>query len=69
MSHQILLVVHARCSQRTVPQPGAPGSEHTGTNIAGKPRIFLPDVGGFGAYRKTCDKTLTRNYEGFTLTG
>jgi len=26
-----------------------PGSEHTGTNIAGKPRIFMTGVGGFGA--------------------
>jgi hypothetical protein len=51
--------VHARCSQRTLPQPGAPGSERTGANIPAKPRIFMTGVGGFGAYRKTCDETLT----------
>ena len=28
-------------------------SWYTGANIPGKPRIFMPYVGGVGAYRKT----------------
>ena len=44
-------------------------SWYTGANIPGKPRIFMPYVGGVGAYRKKCDDIAARNYEGFTLTG
>jgi len=44
-------------------------SWYTGANIPGKPRIFMPYVGGVGAYRKKCDDVAARNYEGFTLTG
>ena len=44
-------------------------SWYTGANIPGKPRIFMPYVGGVGAYRKHCDDVAARNYEGFTLTG
>ena len=44
-------------------------SWYTGANILGKPRIFMPYVGGVGAYRKTCDEIAAKNYEGFTLTG
>ena len=44
-------------------------SWYTGANIPGKPRIFMPYVGGVGAYRKNCDDIAARNYEGFTLTG
>jgi cyclohexanone monooxygenase len=42
-------------------------SWYTGANIPGKPRIFMPYVGGVGAYRKKCDAVATSNYEGFTL--
>ena len=44
-------------------------SWYTGANIPGKPRIFMPYVGGVGAYRKRCDEIAAGNYEGFTLTG
>jgi cyclohexanone monooxygenase len=44
-------------------------SWYTGANIPGKPRIFMPYVGGVGAYRKQCDDIAARNYEGFKLTG
>jgi hypothetical protein len=44
-------------------------SWYTGANIPGKPRIFMPYVGGVGTYRKHCDAVAARNYEGFTLTG
>ena len=42
-------------------------SWYTGANIPGKPRIFMPYVGGVGAYRKKCDDVAARNYAGFKL--
>jgi cyclohexanone monooxygenase len=44
-------------------------SWYTGANIPGKPRIFMPYVGGVGSYRKTCDEIAAKGYEGFALTG
>jgi len=43
-------------------------SWYTGANIPGKPRIFMPYVGGVGVYRKKCDDVAANGYEGFTLT-
>ncbi len=40
-------------------------SWYMGANIPGKPRIFMPYVGGAGAYRKICDKVVADGYEGF----
>ena len=44
-------------------------SWYMGANIPGKPRVFLPYVGGVGVYRERCDEVAERGYEGFTLTG
>jgi cyclohexanone monooxygenase len=44
------------------------GSWYMGANIPGKPRIFMPYVGGVGTYRKRCDEIAANDYEGFTLT-
>ncbi|QRK05688.1 NAD(P)/FAD-dependent oxidoreductase [Archangium violaceum] len=43
-------------------------SWYIGANIPGKPRVFMPYVGGVGAYRKKCDAVAAHGYEGFTLT-
>ncbi len=43
-------------------------SWYVGANIPGKPRVFMPYVGGVGAYRKRCDEVAAKGYEGFTLT-
>ena len=40
-----------------------------GANIPGKPRIFMPYIGGVGAYRQKCDEVAAKGYEGFRLTG
>ncbi len=42
-------------------------SWYMGANIPGKPRVFLPYIGGFGAYRKVCDDIAENNYEGFRI--
>ena len=43
-------------------------SWYLGANIPGKPRIFMPYVGGVGAYREKCDEVVENGYEGFELT-
>jgi len=47
----------------------AANSWYVGANIPGKPRVFMPYVGGVGAYRQRCDAVAEKGYEGFTLTG
>jgi cyclohexanone monooxygenase len=42
-------------------------SWYMGANIPGKPRVFMPYVGGVGAYRQICDEIAARGYEGFAL--
>ena len=43
-------------------------SWYVGANIPGKPRVFMPYIGGFPAYVRTCDDVATNGYEGFALT-
>jgi cyclohexanone monooxygenase len=43
-------------------------SWYMGANIPGKPRVFMPYVGGVGNYRVKCDEVVANNYEGFVLT-
>jgi cyclohexanone monooxygenase len=43
-------------------------SWYVGANIPGKPRVFMPYVGGVGVYRQRCDEIAARGYEGFALT-
>ena len=42
-------------------------SWYMGANIPGKPRVFMPYIGGVGAYRQFCDGVAAKGYEGFTL--
>jgi cation diffusion facilitator CzcD-associated flavoprotein CzcO len=42
-------------------------SWYLGANIEGKPRIFMPYVGGVGVYREKCDEIAKKRYEGFQL--
>jgi len=42
-------------------------SWYVGANIPGKPRVFMPYVGGFDRYKKHCDAIAAKGYEGFTL--
>ena len=43
-------------------------SWYVGANIPGKPRVFMPYVGGVGPYREKCDAVVAAGYDGFTLT-
>jgi cation diffusion facilitator CzcD-associated flavoprotein CzcO len=42
-------------------------SWYVGANIPGKPRVFMPYIGGVGNYRKKCDEVAANGYEGFAL--
>ena len=44
-------------------------SWYMGANIPGKPRIFMPYIGGVGPYRQICNDVAARGYEGFAMTG
>ena len=40
-------------------------SWYMGANIPGKPRVFLPYIGGVGRYRENCDEIAEAGYPGF----
>jgi cyclohexanone monooxygenase len=42
-------------------------SWYLGANIPGKPRIFMPYVGGYPQYRERCEQVVANGYEGFVL--
>ena len=44
-------------------------SWYMGANVPGKPRVFLPYVGGVDKYRAACDEVVERGLLGFRLTG
>jgi cation diffusion facilitator CzcD-associated flavoprotein CzcO len=43
-------------------------SWYMGANIPGKPRIFMPYIGGVGTYRLKCDEVAANGYQGFYMT-
>ena len=44
-------------------------SWYMGANVPGKPRVFLPYVGGVGRYRTVCDEVVQHGYLGFVRRG
>ncbi|MCH9674623.1 MAG: NAD(P)/FAD-dependent oxidoreductase [Gammaproteobacteria bacterium] len=44
-------------------------SWYMGANIPGKPRLFMPYIGGVGAYRKICNEVVSDGYRGFRFAG
>jgi cyclohexanone monooxygenase len=43
-------------------------SWYVGANVPGKPRVFMPYIGGVPLYRETCADVAAKGYEGFELT-
>jgi cyclohexanone monooxygenase len=43
-------------------------SWYMGANIPGKPRIFMPYIGGVGVYRRICNEVAAAGYRGFAMT-
>jgi len=44
-------------------------SWYMGANVPGKPRVFLPYIGGVDAYRRACDEAAEQDFLGFRLDG
>jgi cation diffusion facilitator CzcD-associated flavoprotein CzcO/acetyl esterase/lipase len=44
-------------------------SWYMGANVPGKPRVFLPYVGGVDTYRATCERVVAEGYLGFRRSG
>jgi cyclohexanone monooxygenase len=42
-------------------------SWYMGANVPGKPRIFMPYIGGVGPYRQICNDVAAKGYEGFAM--
>jgi cyclohexanone monooxygenase len=42
-------------------------SWYMGANVPGKPRVFMPYIGGFPRYTETCDTVAADGYRGFTF--
>jgi len=61
-------VQHVNDVAYTTLYPSA-ASWYMGANIPGKPRVFMPYIGGVGTYRVKCDEIAANGYEGFQLAG
>ncbi|HLZ01424.1 MAG TPA: NAD(P)/FAD-dependent oxidoreductase [Bradyrhizobium sp.] len=44
-------------------------SWYVGTNIAGRPRVFMPYIGGFPIYVQKCNEVMSSGFDGFVLEG
>jgi len=44
-------------------------SWYIGANIPGRPRVFMPYIGGFPVYVQKCNEVMTNDFEGFVLEG
>jgi len=42
-------------------------SWYLGANVPGKPRVFMPYIGGFGVYSDKCNEVAEKGYAGFAL--
>jgi cation diffusion facilitator CzcD-associated flavoprotein CzcO len=42
-------------------------SWYLGSNVDGKPRVFMPYIGGFPAYTRKCDEIAAAGYAGFSF--
>jgi len=42
-------------------------SWYVGANIPGKPRVFMPYIGGLPAYIERCEAVVAKDYEGFAF--
>jgi cyclohexanone monooxygenase len=44
-------------------------SWYVGANIAGRPRVFMPYIGGFPVYVQKCNEVMSGGFDGFVLEG
>jgi cyclohexanone monooxygenase len=60
-------VAHVNEVAETTVYPLA-NSWYLGANVPGKPRVFMPYIGGFPAYRDKCVEVAANGYEGCRVT-
>jgi cyclohexanone monooxygenase len=44
-------------------------SWYVGANIPGRPRVFMPYIGGFPVYVQKCNEVMSNDFDGFVLLG
>src|ERR1044072_3506235 len=44
-------------------------SWYIGANIPGRPRVFMPYIGGFPIYVQKCNEGMSKGFEGFVIEG
>jgi cyclohexanone monooxygenase len=44
-------------------------SWYVGTNIPGRPKVFMPYIGGFPVYVQKCNEVMSGGFEGFVIEG
>ena len=44
-------------------------SWYVGANVPGRPRVFMPYIGGFPIYVQKCNEVMTKGFEGFVIEG
>ena len=59
-------VAHVNERAQETLYPSAP-SYYNGDEIPGKPRVFMPYVGGVRGYRRILEQVVADGYEGFEL--
>ena len=63
---EVAWVAHGNVVAHKTLYPQA-NSWYMGANIPGKPRVFMPYIGGVDVYRDKCDEVAVRGYEGFRI--
>ena len=49
--------------------PQAKSSWYMGANVPGKPRVFMPYIGGFPVYVQKCNEVMSSGFNGFVFEG
>ena len=63
---EVAWVAHGNVVAHKTLYPQA-NSWYMGANIPGKPRVFMPYIGGVDVYRDKCDEVAAQGYEGFRI--
>ena len=63
---EVAWVAHGNVVAHKTLYPQA-NSWYMGANIPGKPRVFMPYIGGVDVYRDKCDEVAALGYEGFRI--
>ena len=61
-------VQHVNDMANATLMPKANHSWYHGSNVPGKPIVFMPYAGGIPRFRKICDDVAADGYRGFVLT-